>query len=151
MSNVVKLKRSNVADKVPIVSDLVAGELAVNTATPAIYFGTGSDIVQIATTHEFSLTTTTTASNQVLDTFLVASFRSAQYSIQLASGTSYQMLNINVLHDDSAPYILPYGSITTGSALATFDVSIAAGVLSLTLTPTNAATVIKGLRSTIRV
>jgi len=48
MANVFKPKRSNTASSVPTTSDLIDGELAVNSADRKIFLREGSDIVEIA-------------------------------------------------------------------------------------------------------
>ena len=66
--------------------------------------------------------TTTSASN--IDTFVAATFRSAQYQIQITQGSSYHVTTLNVLHDGSSVYLSEFGTIRTGAILATFDADI---------------------------
>ncbi len=47
MSNSIKVKRSNVSGKVPTTTDISAGELAINTFDPALYYGTGSAVIKV--------------------------------------------------------------------------------------------------------
>ena len=49
MATVIKLKKSETASSVPTTSNLVAGEIAVNTADQKIYVrDSGSNIVEVA-------------------------------------------------------------------------------------------------------
>ena len=68
---------------------------------------------------------TTSASN--VDTFVAATFRSAQYQIQITQGSSYHVTTLNVLHDGSSVYLSEFGTIRTGAILSTFDADINSG------------------------
>jgi phage-related tail fiber protein len=104
-----------------------------------------------AATTSGTLTTSANTANQSMDTFLTASFRSAEYLIQVTSGSAYQLLKMLVVHDGTTATIVEYADITTGAILATFDATISAGTLTLTTTPVNATTTYKFLRNTINV
>ena len=58
MAQIVKLKRSSVAEKVPTTSDLELGELAMNTNDGKVYFekNDGSDSVQTILTTDSQTT-----------------------------------------------------------------------------------------------
>ncbi len=45
MANIIKLKQSSVAGKIPNVGDLVQGELAVNTADEKLYLKNSSGVI----------------------------------------------------------------------------------------------------------
>jgi hypothetical protein len=94
---------------------------------------------------------TSSTSQAVVDTFSVASFQSARYQIQISSGGSFQVTNVQVLHDGTNAFILEYGNVVTSTSLAIFDADISAGNLRLLVTPVNAATVVKFIRSAINV
>ena len=94
---------------------------------------------------------TSSTSQAVVDTFSVASFQSARYQIQVSSGGSFQVTNVQVLHDGTNAFILEYGNVVTSTSLAIFDADISAGNLRLLVTPVNAATVVKFIRSAINV
>jgi phage-related tail fiber protein len=104
-----------------------------------------------AATTSGTLTTSANTANQSMDTFLTASFRSAEYLIQVTSGSAYQLLKMLVVHDGTTATIVEYADITTGAILATFDATISAGSITLTTTPVNATTTYKFLRNTINV
>ena len=99
----------------------------------------------------FSLTTSTTTANQVVDSNAIASYRSVMYDVQVVSGTAYQACSITVLHDGTTAYLSEFGDIYSGTALATFDAAITTGNLQLLVTPVNAATTIKGIKRLINI
>ena len=99
-----------------------------------------------------SKTFTTSSTAQVaIDSFAIATYRSAKYMVQMTSGSSYHVIELVVLHDGTTPSIAQYGEIFTGSSLGIFDASITTGNLSLLLTATNATTVVKMVRTNIAV
>ena len=93
---------------------------------------------------------TTSASN--IDTFAAATFRSAQYQIQITQGSSYHVTTLNVLHDGSSVYLSEFGTIRTGSILASFDADIDSGNVRVRATPTSdSSTVFKLSKNLTRV
>ena len=56
------------------------------------------------------------------------------YKVQVTQGSAYHSTEINVLHDGSTAYITEYGTIFSGSSLATFDATISSGNLLLQAT-----------------
>ena len=94
--------------------------------------------------------TTTSASN--IDTFVAATFRSAQYQIQITQGSSYHVTTLNVLHDGSSVYLSEFGTIRTGAILATFDADINSGNVRVRATPaSDSSTVFKLSKNLTRV
>ena len=94
--------------------------------------------------------TTTSASN--IDTFVAATFRSAQYQIQITQGSSYHVTTLNVLHDGSSVYLSEFGTIRTGAILATFDADINSGNVRGRATPaSDSSTVFKLSKNLTRV
>ena len=85
---------------------------------------------------EAATQTTTTTSASTIDTFAAATYRSAQYQIQITQGTNYHVTTLNVVHDGSQVYIMEFGTIRTGVALATFDADISSGNVRVRGTPT---------------
>ena len=69
------------------------------TARSGLDVGAGSitPIISI----QASTDTTTTTSASTIDTFVAATFRSAQYQIQITQGSNYHVTTLNVLHDGS--------------------------------------------------
>ena len=64
-------------------------------------------------------------------------FRSAQYQVQITQGSSYHVTTLNVLHDGSSVYLSEFGTIKTGSSLATFDADINSGNVRVRKTPSS--------------
>ena len=162
MGTVVQFKRSSTTNDKPTASQLVAGELAVNTADGKLFlekdsgavvevaFGDNELILNDSVITTATLTTTTTNANQVVDSFTAATFRCVKYLIQVTSGSSYQVSEILAIHDGSTVYLTEYASIVTGSDLATFDSDINSGNVRLLTTPTNASTVVKVTRTGVK-
>lgn len=96
-------------------------------------------------------TTSATTSNQVVDISATTLIRSAKYNIQVTSGSSYHTTEVSIVHDGSEVFISEYGTIITGSSLATFSADISSGSMRLLVTPTNAVTTIKVVKTAINV
>ena len=162
MGTVVQFKRSTSTGSKPAASDLTAGEIAINTADGKLFLEKDSGaVVEVALGNNelilddsimttASLTTSTTNSNQVVDSFAAATFRCAKFLIQVTSGSSYQSSELLAIHDGSTVYITEYASISTGSTLATFDADINSGNVRLLTTPANAVTVVKVTRTGVK-
>ena len=110
-------------DSIGVVTARTGIELGAGSITPVISF-------------EAATETTTTTSASTIDTFAAATYRSAQYQIQITQGTNYHVTTLNVLHDGSQVYIMEFGTIRTGVALATFDADISSGNVRVRGTPT---------------
>lgn len=116
----------------------------------------------VLTASEFSVTqgtngsaaliTTTTATNQVVDSVSASVYRTVKYVLQVSSGAAYQTSEILLIHDDSSAYLTEYATIkTTTTTLATFDATISSGNLQLLVTPTNAITTVRAVRTAINI
>jgi len=124
--------------------------VGVVTARSGIELGAGSITPIIAIEAATSTTTTTSASN--IDTFVAATFRSAQYQIQITQGSNYHVTTLNVLHDGTSVYLNEFGTIRTGASLATFDADINSGNVRVRATPTtDSSTVFKLTKTLTRV
>lgn len=110
-----------------------------NTNIPLTYGDIGSA----------TLTTSTTAASQIVDTNSATLYRSVKYVVQITSGSAYQCSNINLIHDGTTAYMDEFGIISTGANLATFDADINTGNLRLLVTPVNAVTVFKVIKTLI--
>ena len=110
-------------DSIGVVTARTGIELGAGSITPVISF-------------EAATETTTTTSASTIDTFAAATYRSAQYQIQITQGSNYHVTTLNVLHDGSQVYIMEFGTIRTGVALATFDADISSGNVRVRGTPT---------------
>ena len=96
------------------------------------------------------VTTTTTTSESSLDSFSASSFRSAKYQIQITQGSSYNITEINLVHDGSDSYGTEYGTVRTGISLASFNTDIDGGNVRLLATPaSSSSTTFKLVRTLI--
>ena len=91
--------------------------------------------------------TTSSISAVTFDSWPTTTFRSAEYKIQLGSGSSFHFLTITLIQDGTSVYMTEYGDVSTAGPLATFDATITGGTLSMTVTPVNPATTIKAVRT----
>ena len=79
-------------------------------------------------------TSISSTSATTIATHAAATYRSVKYNVQITQGTNYHSTEINVIHDGSTVYLTEYGTIFTGSSLATFDATISSGNLLLQVT-----------------
>jgi hypothetical protein len=64
----------------------------------------------------------------MIDSFPVAQFRSAKYTMRAGNGTDFQALEVLLVHNDINSIITVYGSLSTSSVdLVVFDTDISAG------------------------
>jgi len=89
--------------------------------------------------------------NQIIDSFSINDIRSVKYQLQISSGTSYQAIELSILHAGSGidPLISEYDNINTSGVLATLDAVISGDKLYLVFTPVNSITLVKAIRTSI--
>ena len=124
--------------------------IGVATARSGLDVGAGSitPIISI----QASTDTTTTTSASTIDSFVAATFRSAQYQIQITQGSNYHVTTLNVLHDGTDVFLSEFGTIRTSASLATFDADINSGSVRVRATPTtDSSTVFKLTKTLTRV
>ena len=93
---------------------------------------------------------TTSSTAQVgIDSFPTALYRSAKYQVQMSSGTSYQTVEILLIHDNTNVYITQYASLANSATVGTFSATITSGTLNLLFTAASAITTVKLARTTI--
>lgn len=138
-----------VAGGVGIVKDVFVGGMltvgAITSATvvPALF----SNNVLLSSYTSNIINTITT---QNLDTFNAAVYRTARYTIQIVDGSSVHATEMTVFHDGANAYATEYGIVFNNGILGTFDVTLAAGTVTLKFTPFSATSmVIKIVRSLI--
>ena len=122
-------------------------------ATGIITASSGVDLGDpgIVTLSSDTLTTTSSSQDTVASVSATVN-RSATFQVQVTRGTEYHVTTINVVHDGTNAFLSEYGTIRTGSILATFDADISGGNLRLRVTPTStASTVFKLSKTTIKV
>ena len=121
--------------------------VGVATARSGLEIGAGS-ITTLITLGAATATTTTTSESNI-DTFDASVFRSAQYQVQITQGSSYHVTTLNVLHDGSSVYLSEFGTIKTGSSLATFDADINSGNVRVRATPSSATSTVFKVSKTL--
>ena len=130
--------------KVAKAGDTMTGTLSTSGALIGSSL-TSNNIVTVNTHSVYEATAVTTGSTAqfTLDSFSTTAFRSAKYLVQVTSGSSYELLEMTLIHDGTTVYLSQYGNIKTGATLAVFDALISAGTLSVVATPNNAITTFK--------
>lgn len=85
--------------------------------------------------------TSNTNANQLVDSFPIATYRSAEYLIQVkASTNSYQTSKILLTHDGSTPILTEYAVLTTNGSLGVFTAAANSTAVALNWSPTVATT-----------
>ena len=77
-----------------------------------------------------------------IDSWAVATYRSAKYRIQVVQGTKYQISEVAIVHDGTTVYSTEYGVVETNAGASipvTFSAAIATGTLTVNATITDAA------------
>lgn len=87
--------------------------------------------------------TTSSLSQVIVDSWSSSTYRSAKYYVQITSGSSYQMIELSLIHNGTTVYLAQYGDVRTGSSLGIFDAEIDSGTLKILFTPDNSTTTIK--------
>ena len=91
-------------------------------------FIVGNSYVRSDSTSISSTSATSVASHAV------ATYRSVKYQVQITQGSSYHSTELNAIHDGTTVYLTEYGTVFTGSSLATFDATITSGNMLLQIT-----------------
>jgi hypothetical protein len=110
---------------------IAAGELTLDNETVLIDSST--------------LTTTTTATDQVAATVNGIKYRTVEFTVSVTSGAYYHALKILVVHDGASVFLTQYGEILSNPSqlLATFTADISANNIRLLTTPVFNDTVYK--------
>ena len=93
--------------------------------------------------------TTTSTSQDTISSISATVNRSATFQVQVTRGSEYHVTTINVVHDGTNAFLSEFGTIRTGSVLATFDADISGGNLRLRATPTTSASTVFKLSKTV--
>ena len=83
-------------------------------------------------------TVTISSSNAtVIDSFAVATYRSAKYQVSIADSTNsrYGLDEIYVTHNGSTAYISSTGVSSTGSAMVTYSADVSGGQCRILMVP----------------
>ena len=118
--------------------------VGIVTAGGGLQLGRGPSHAAI----QSATSTKTSTSEASVDTFTAATYRSAQYQIQVTRGSQYHVTTMNILHDGTNVFMSEFGTIKTGVTLATFDADINSGNVRLLATPSSSdSTVFKIVKS----
>jgi hypothetical protein len=87
----------------------------------------------------------TSTSQAVIDSFLLANYRSAKYIVQMSqpSSSRFQSTEVLLIHDGSVVHMTEYGTVRTDSDMGSLDAAIDGSLVKLKVTPTFANTEIK--------
>lgn len=106
-----------------------------NTTNTGIVLQSGSTNVAVRSAVTATLATVSTTA---VDTWAIATYRSAKYIVQITQGSDYQVSEILVAHNGSTTYMTEYAVIETNGALATFTSAVATGNVELRATMASA-------------
>ena len=96
--------------------------------------------------------TTTSTSQQAIDSSNGTVYRSVKYNIQVTRGTEYHITEIYIVHNGTTAYGTEYAIIKTGSSLAVFETDYDDNAIVLKATPTSAtSTVFKMVKTLVKV
>lgn len=115
----------------PVRQDSSATQLVgYNTTTKEL-------TTSIGVVHGFADSSFATAdSDQVLDIFTAATYRTAKYVASVTTGSNkYMAAEIMLMHDSASAYTTTYGILTSDSALGTFDAIISGSDVRLLWSP----------------
>jgi hypothetical protein len=89
-----------------------------------------------------NLTTSSTASSQVLHSLPYSEFKTAKYVVQCISGSDLQAQELLLIHDGSNVYMTEYSQVLgpSNTLLTTYDARISGSSLELLVSPVNAVT-----------
>jgi hypothetical protein len=122
-----------------IATSAIAGNLSVDNVT--------ANSITISTIFSGNLNTVSvgTGSNTVIDSFALASARTAKYVVKASNDDGYESLEILLIHNGTDSFITIYGSISTATdsnSIVSISSNIASGNIKLYASGSNANTVV---------
>jgi len=128
------------------------GNSTVNAVINSTTISVGA-VVSGGSQGDYVTFTTTGTSGQIVDSWLVASWRGVKYvaSVKDNAANGYQMSEMMVVFDDTNPLITEYAQLVTNSALGTFSANANTTAVRLVYTPVSANTTIKMARELLAV
>ena len=85
-------------------------------------------------------------------THAIATYRTVKYQVQVTQGNTYHTTELTAIHDGTNVALTEYGTVFTGSSLATFDATISSGNMLLQVTMgSSASSTIKVISNAISV
>ena len=113
-------------------SDATVTPAKLSTGAPS-WDGSSNFIVGNSYVRSDSTSISSTSATSVAS-HAVATYRSVKYQVQITQGSSYHSTELNAIHDGTTVYLTEYGTVFTGSSLATFDATITSGNMLLQIT-----------------
>jgi hypothetical protein len=126
-----------VADTVNDTLTLVAGDNITITTNA------GSDSITISSTNSFAGDTAfddivvngiTTTSPTVIDSFALATYRSAKYYVQVSQGSNFQISELMTIHDGTTTYDTEFAVLETLGELGTLTTAVNGANIELRIT-----------------
>ena len=97
-------------------------------------------------------TSISSTSQTIVSSVSSTGMRSVNFKVQVTQGSSYHMTELNAIHDGTTVGLTEYGTVFTGSSLATFDADISSGTLRLLVTMgSSSAATIKVLSTSVTI
>jgi hypothetical protein len=122
----------------PVLGSATATSINISGIVTANTYNVGSD-VGISTTR----TTVASTSATTIDSFAIATFRSARVQVQITQSTNYQASDVLIIHNGTTADVIEYGSIATNDYLGTFSATVSGGncLLQINMNSASSATV----------
>jgi len=79
----------------------------------------------------------------VVDSFALASFRSAKYVVQISSGGDFQVSEALVIHDGTSAYVTTYAEVYSNASLGSLTVAVNGADIELKFTGASAGNTVK--------
>ena len=89
------------------------------------------------------------SANAVIDQFVAATYRSAEYLIQASNSTAYQVSKVLVVHDGTTAYATEYAIVNSAAQMLTLGVTKAVSNVQLWSVPVDATVVVKFTRTNL--
>ena len=122
----------------PVLGSASATSVTASGTITANSYNVGAD-VGISTTR----TTVATTAATTIDSFAIATFRSARVQVQITQSTNYQTSDVLIIHNGTTANIVEYGSIATDDYLGTFSSTVSGGncLLQINMSSATSSTV----------
>jgi hypothetical protein len=130
MATAIITKNSSTPAAVPVLADLLAGELAVNTADGTLFAGTGSGVIQIGDPDS----ALTNAANVFTETNTFADLAAdavTAVSVDTGDVTAAAVTAVSFAGDGSALTGLPASGVTAGNGVDAIEVLTTAAYTAL--------------------
>lgn len=101
---------------------------------------TGTEIADANSLQKSFTATTTSTSATLIASINGSTYRSVEFLIQVSENGNFHMEKVLVVHDGTTAYMTAYGTVHSGSVLATFDANIVSNVIRLLATASSTNT-----------